>query len=76
MPALGGWNLECRELLNRLEKLTHEIKQIKASIVLNSTHEGSPSAGAWQDLLATSEEISRLWEGPSALDEIRDQRDK
>jgi AbrB family looped-hinge helix DNA binding protein len=31
---------------------------------------------AWNDLMSLSDEITKLWKGPSAVDEIRDQRKK
>jgi hypothetical protein len=31
---------------------------------------------AWDDLMSVSREISRVWEGETAVEEIRDQREK
>ncbi len=31
---------------------------------------------AWTDLMAATEDITRLWEGNSAVEEIREQREK
>ena len=31
---------------------------------------------AWKDLMEASKDISRLWEGPSAVEDIKAQREK
>ncbi len=65
-----------KELLERLDRLTHEIAQIKASLVNQVISHDSPTDDdAWQDLMNASKDISSLWTGPSALDEIKAQRE-
>jgi hypothetical protein len=64
-----------KELLERLDRLTHEIAQIKASLINQAVSSSAQTDDdAWQDLMDASEEISSLWTGPSALDEIKAQR--
>ncbi len=64
-----------KELMERLDKLTHEVSQIKASLVHQAQADKSEADKAWQDLMEAVEEISSSWSGCSALEEIRAQRE-
>ena len=61
-------------LRERLDKLTYEIVQLKSILIYQSTPDKAKSSGAWRDLLKASEEVSNLWSGSSALEEIQAQR--
>ena len=64
------------ELRERLDKLTYEIVQLKSILIYQSTSDKARSSVAWRDLLKASKEVSNLWSGYSALEEIRAQRGK
>ncbi len=67
--------MESREIIERLDRLTHELVQLKASLIHETRqHNRRKSERAWKDLMQASEEVSSLWSGPSALEEIQSQR--
>lgn len=56
-----------------------EVKVEKRSSIKLVPKKAPPKKGteaAWNDLMLLSNEITKLWKGPSAVDEIRDQREK
>ena len=67
-----------KEIIERLDKLTQEINQIKKILILQAAKpDPDPETKeAWKRLQEESEEISTLWKGPSAVEEIRAQREK
>lgn len=63
-----------RDLKDRLDRLTHEIVQLKASLVYQARPETPQGLRAWRDLMKAADEVSASWSGMSAVDEIRNQR--
>ena len=64
-----------RDLREHLDKLTHEVVQLK-SILINKEQPRKPKAnGAWRDLMKASKEVATLWTGGSAIEEIQSQRE-
>jgi hypothetical protein len=61
-------------LRERLDQLTHEIVQLKSILIYQPSTDKARSSGAWRDLLKASEEVSNLWSGCSAVEEIQAQR--
>ena len=62
-----------RDILKRLNRLTHEIVQIKATLV-DKERPDSRTSEAYKDFTEASKEVSSRWSGDSARDEIRAQR--
>ena len=59
----------------RLDKLVHELNEIKKEMILQKVQQASSIVGrisAWKSL---SRKISGQWDHISAVDEIRQQRD-
>jgi hypothetical protein len=64
-----------REFIERLDKLIHEMNLLKVSLILQAQPDQRKADKAWRDLMKASEEVSSLWSGYSALEEIRAQRE-
>ena len=62
-------------LKERLDRLTHEVVQLKSILIFQSQPDKKKVKAAWTDLMKASEEVSNLWSGYSALEEIRSQRE-
>jgi hypothetical protein len=56
--------------------MTQELTQIKKIAIGSEEKDKEKTESAWDDLMAASKEISREWKGASAVDEIRNQREK
>ncbi|RCV63183.1 hypothetical protein C5S53_15155 [Methanophagales archaeon] len=56
--------------------MTQELTQIKKIAIGLEESDKEKTEGAWDDLMAASKEISQEWEGISAVEEIRTQREK
>lgn len=65
-----------KDLRERLDRLTHEIVQLKSILVYQAQPRRAKAAGAWRDLIKASEELSAMWAGCSAVEEIRAQRER
>lgn len=65
-----------KDLRERLDRLTHEVVQLKSILVYQAQPYNKKSTAAWRDLMKASEEVSDLWSGPSSLEEIRAQRER
>lgn len=63
-----------KELKDRLDMVINEAVQMKIIIIHQGLIDKEKAEEAWADLMLASEDISNQWEGPSALEEIRDQR--
>ncbi len=64
------------QMMDRLDRITHEIAEIKAALIHQVRPETDETEAAWNDLMEVSKDVSRLWKGPSALEEIRAQRER
>jgi len=56
--------------------MTQELIQIKKIAIGLEESDKEKTERAWDDLMAASKEISREWKGVSAVEEIRNQREK
>lgn len=65
VPLKAGDKLEVR-----LEK------GLAIKLVPKKTRKEKETELAWNDLMVASNEITKLWKGPSAVDEVREQREK
>jgi len=63
---------EVKKHLDQLEEQVVQLRKLLIYPAVNPRH----SDQAWNDLMSASEEISRQWKGMSAVEEVRDQREK
>jgi len=63
-------------LKEHLERMTQELMEVEKIAIRLETIDQEKAERAWKDLMSASEEISQKWEGPSAVEEIRLQREK
>ncbi len=59
-----------------LSHIVHELLELKREIISLKGREENKTEEAWKDLLSLSDEITTLWKGPSAIEEIKEQREK
>ncbi len=63
-------------LKEHLDRMTQELEQIKKIVIRLEERDKEKTEEAWVDLMKASKEISRRWEGVSAVNEIKNQREK
>ena len=63
-------------LKEHLDHMTRELTEVKKIIIGLETINRERSEQAWNDLMSVSAEVSRRWQGPTAVEEIRLQREK
>ena len=67
---------EFGEIKKHLDRVTHELIWIKKLIIGLEVKDKRKTERAWDDLMSVSKEISRAWKGETAVEEIKDQREK
>jgi hypothetical protein len=67
---------EFGEIKKHLDLVTHELIQIKELIIGLEVKDKQKTERAWNDLMSLSKEISMAWKGGTAVEEVRDQREK
>lgn len=65
-----------KDVRMHLDRLTQEISEIKKILIKTEIRDKKKTEMAWKDLMEASKEISRLWQGPSVVEEIKAQREK
>ena len=68
--------MEYLDIKNRIERISKEITELRKRLILEGVIDKEKSEVAWRNLLILSKEISARWEGFSAVEEIRNQREK
>ncbi|WP_187470451.1 hypothetical protein [Dictyoglomus thermophilum] len=68
--------MEYLDIKSRIERIYREITELKKILILESVIDKEKNEVAWRNLLTLSKEISARWEGFSAVEEIRNQREK
>lgn len=68
--------INMQEIDTLLVHITDELSQIRKMTILHITPDKIKSEKAWKDLMIVSRQISKDWNGISALDEIQSQREK
>jgi len=63
-------------LLEKINLISKEIEDIRQNLLGASLLDKKEGEEAWNNLMRLSEEISAKWEGPSAVEEIRNQRER
>jgi hypothetical protein len=67
---------EFGEIKKHLDRVTHDLIHTKKLIIGLEVKDKRKTERAWDDLMSVSKEISRAWKGETAVEEIRDQREK
>ncbi len=65
-----------QEIEEHLEHISEELSEIRKITLDLKTVDKLKAERAWDDLMEASRQISREWKGPTALEEIRSQREK
>ncbi len=65
-----------RILENRLNGLIHEITEIKKQIILDKSIKVEAVQSRIREWKTLGKKVSAKWNGPSAVEEIRQQREK
>ena len=65
-----------QEIDELLTHITDELNQIRKMTIGHITVDKIKAEKAWDDLMNVSRKISKEWKGPSALEEIQNQREK
>lgn len=60
----------------QLDRISRELMQLKKMVVYEGVIDKQKTEIAWKNLLNASKQISKKWKGPSAVEEIRRQREK
>ena len=63
-------------LRQRVDHIEEDLIEVKKSIIQIEEKDKGKAEAAWKDLMLISKEISKSWKGPSAVEEIRSQREK
>ncbi len=67
---------ELGEIKGHLDRVTHELIQIKRIFIGLEVKDKQKTERAWDDLMSVSKGISQAWKGGTVVEEIRDQREK
>ncbi|MGR3309748.1 MAG: hypothetical protein ACUZ77_03140 [Candidatus Brocadiales bacterium] len=67
---------EIAEINGKINHIIHEIIELKKTMIPLRIEDKEKTNQAWTDLMAATEDITNLWGGKSAVEEIQDQRDK
>ena len=65
-----------KNLKEHLDKMEHEVIQMRKIVIDKEKVNRIKTEQVWNDLMLASEEISLKWKAPSAVEEIRSQREK
>ncbi len=60
----------------KINHIMHELIELKKAMIPLKINNKENTEQAWADLMSATEDITSLWEGNSALEEIREQREK
>jgi hypothetical protein len=60
----------------QIDRISKELMQLKKMMIYEGAVDKQKAESAWKNLLNASKQISKKWKGPSAVDEIREQREK
>lgn len=67
---------EYKTLLKKMDHLTEEMEGIRQMLLKSKPQDEKQSEEAWSNLMRLSKQISAKWQGPSAVEEIRSQRNR
>ena len=64
------------DVLERVDRLYAELGDLKRQLILRGASEQAQDEASTADLDSLVREVSALWSGPDAIEEIRYQREK
>lgn len=64
------------DINSALEHIVEDVREIKKKIITLSLEKTAKVNKAWKNLISLGDKITELWRGPSAVEEIRLQREK
>jgi len=67
---------DIKAIMARLERMSQEISDMMKILIQMDIGDKNKREKAWKCLLDASDEVTRLWKGPSAVKEIKCQREK
>ena len=67
---------DIERIREHLDNIEREVVQLRKAIIYGKIADSNKNQKAWDELLALSGEISERWSAPSAVEEIRSQREK
>jgi hypothetical protein len=67
---------ELQTLGAHLDIIMQELVQIKRVVIGLGHRDEQKAENAWNELMTASKQISKEWRGPSAVEEIKSQREK
>ena len=65
-----------KSLENRLNDLIHEIAEMKKQLILDKAIKVEAARNSIREWKILGKKVSAKWDGPSAVEEIRQQREK
>ena len=67
---------EIIEIKKYLDHITQDVEEARKILLTLENTKKQKSESAWKEWDELSKEVSKLWIGPDAVDEIKNQRDK
>jgi 5-bromo-4-chloroindolyl phosphate hydrolysis protein len=67
---------DMKYIKEHLDSIEREVIQLRKVTIYNKVIDSDKNQKAWTELMALSSEISERWKGPSAVEEVRSQREK
>ena len=67
--------MDVKYIQRHLDKLYAELAQLKRYVIIHTSVEKRQNDSVWRDLDEACKEISALWKGPNAVEEIRAHRE-
>lgn len=64
------------DINSTLEHIVQELREIKKAIISSTIEKRDKTNKAWKDLMEVRSRITKMWRGSSAVEEIRQQREK
>lgn len=64
------------DINSTLEHIVQELREIKKAIISSTIEKRDKTNKAWKDLMEVRSRITKMWRGASAVEEIRQQREK
>jgi len=67
---------DTKKIRERLNHILGEVVGLKKDLITLGLKDKNRADEAWADLFTAIPEVTRLWRGPGAVSEIRNQREK
>lgn len=69
-------SVDYKRLSRKVERLEQELEELQQVLQQWQRSAEKGSEKAWQNLVKLTKEVSARWQGPDAVEEIKNQRDK